>query len=381
MSMFTRNFGEVDLSRAENALQSVACHTAADLVASVASELPLDVFRGKGSKREELKMPSQLEDPDGSEHGLEDWLYRVTISWLLRGNLFGDILETGPGNTLRQVALFHPDDVHPQMEDGVVRWLVNGREVPQGRMLHKRVNPIPGNLLGLSTVSYHAWTIGLSLTSTRFGLRWFQDGAHPSGILRNNESSLDGAGQAETAKARFLAAVRGTREPLVLGKGWEWKQIQISPNESQFLETQHWSAAECARMFGPGIPEILGYSDEKQALTYANIVDRDLQVLKYALNKWLRRLERLLSMFLPAPQYVVFNRDALLQTNTLQRYQAHASALDKQWKTVNDVREIEDMKPVPWGDQPNPIPGATPPADNAQAQEPAKPIVGSGGAK
>jgi HK97 family phage portal protein len=365
--LFRQSFEQVDLSAAESSLQSVAVRGAVDLIASVASELPVDVFRGRGATREELRLPGYLEDPDGSEQGLPDWCYRVLVSWLLRGNLYGDVLERGPGGVLRQVDLFHPDRVSPQVEDGVVRWFTQGKEIPAGRMLHRRVNPMPGWILGLSPVAYHAWTIGLSLTATRFGLQWFQDGAHPSGVLRNTETTLDKT-QADTVKDRFLAALRGTREPVVLGKGWEWQQLQLNPEESQFLETQGFSAAECARMFGPGIAEILGYGGEGSTLTYANVVDRDLHVLKYALNRWLRRLERLLSEFLPRPQYVRFNRDALLEMDMLRRYQAHAIALDKRFKVVNEVRDKEDMPPVEWGDEPNAVPGAAPePSDEDEA--------------
>jgi HK97 family phage portal protein len=306
-------------------------------------------------------MPGWLQDPDGSDQGLEDWCYRVLVSWLLRGNLYGDVLERGPAQMLKQVDIFHPDRVHPLIEDGEVKWLHQGREVPTNRMLHRRVNPVPGCLLGLSPVAYHAWTIGLNLTTTRFGLQWFQDGAHPGGVLRNTEVDLSKPGVAETAKDRFMAALRGSREPLVLGKGWEWQQIQLNPDESQFLETQGFTAAESARIFGPGIAEILGYGTKGSSLTYSNLIDRDLHVLKYALNKWLRRLERLLSMFLPRPQYVRLNRDALLETDTLRRYQAYAIALDKRFKVVNEIRDKEELPPVDWGDEPNPTPGAAPP--------------------
>jgi HK97 family phage portal protein len=365
LSLVRQQFNEVDLSAAESALQSVAVRSAVDLIASVASELPVDVFRGKGAARQELPLPGWLEDPDGSEQGLPDWCYRVLVSWLLRGNLYGDVLERGPGGVLRQVDIFHPDRVHPQLEDGQVAWFVEGREVRS--MLHRRVNPVPGQILGLSPVAYHAWTIGLSLTATRFGLQFFRDGAHPGGVLRNTESPLDET-QAKKAKDIFLAALRGTREPLVFGKGWEWQQIQLNPEESQFLETQGFSAAECARIFGPGIAEILGYGGEGSTLTYANLIDRDLHVLKYALNRWLRRLERLLSEFLPRPQYVRLNRDALLETDTLSRYQAHAIALDKRFKVVNEVRGKEDMLLVEWGDEPNATPGAAPPSNGPDEQ-------------
>jgi HK97 family phage portal protein len=360
VGLFRQSFNEVDLSAAESSLQSVAVRSAVDLIASIASELPLDIFRGRGSARQELNMPGYMEDPDGSDQGLEDWCYRVVVSWLLRGNLYGDVLDRGPGGILRQVDIFHPDRVHPQLENGLVRWFHEGREITAGRMLHRRVNPVPGWLLGLSPIAYHMWTIGGSLSATRFGLQWFQDGAHPGGILRQTEKPIEDETKAKLIKDRFMAALQGTREPVVLGKGWEWTQLQVNPEESQFLETQGFSEAQCARIFGPGIAEILGYGGEGSTLTYANLIDRDLHVLKYALNKWLRRLERLLSQFLPRPQYARFNRDALLETDTLRRYQAHAIALDKRFKVVNEVRDKEELPPVDWGDEPNATPGAAP---------------------
>ncbi|MFD5217471.1 phage portal protein [Streptomyces tendae] len=370
LSLFktARSYGDVDLSRAESSLQAVAVWSACDLIASIISELPVGVFRGEGEDARKLpKLPGWLEDPDGSGHGLADWRYQAMMSWLLRGNLFGDELQRATAGFLQQVRLFHPDEISGWLDEGEVRWAVNGQQVTDPRsFLHRRVNPLPGVELGMSPVRLHATTIGLQLTGARFGLQWFQDGAHPSAILKNTEVALDD-GQVRTAKDRFLAALRGTREPVVFGKGWEYETIQVAPEESQFLQTQGYSAAECARIFGPGIAEILGY-ETGGSMTYANIQDRELTLLKFSIGKWIRRMERLLSEFLPRPQYVKLNRDALLETNTLQRYTAHASALSNNWETINEVRRLEELPPVPWGDAPF-TPGAEPPADDPQAEE------------
>ena len=321
-------------------------------------------------------MPWWLEDPDGDGHGLEDWRYRAVMSWLLRGNLFGNVLERAPTGTgfLRQVDLFHPDQVSGTLEDGRVKWFVSGQDAPRD-FLHRRVNPVPGVVLGRSPIQVAATNIGVQLASTRFGLQWFQDGAHPNALLTNSEVPLDDA-QIRQVKDKFLAALRGKREPLVYGKGWQYQSIQLNPEESQFLQTQGYSAAECCRIFGPGYAEILGY-ESGGSMTYSNVVDRDLHLLKYSLNKWLRRLERLLSEFLPRPQYVRLNRDALLETSTLQRYQAHASALTNLWRTVNEVRDDEDLPPVPWGDQPNTKNTSPAPAEQGAPTDPA---AGDGGA-
>lgn len=362
-------YQDVDASREDTALQSVAVAAAADLIASIASELPVDVFRGRGRSREQIAMPRRMQDPDGSGYGLEDWTYRALLSLLLRGNLYGIVVDRSP-TFLEQVELLHPDRVSGTVEPGgSVRWTVAGRDVTrQSDFLHRRAYPLPGVVLGRSPIAYHASTIGVTLSSTQFGWQWFRDSGHPSGILRNQEVPLTPE-TARSAKDRFLSALRGSREPLVLGKGWEWQQVQVNPDESQFLETMGYSEAQCARIFGPGIAEVLGY-ETGGSLTYSNIQDRDLHLLKYALNRWLRRMERLLSEFLPRPQYVMFNRDALLQTNTLQRYRAYASSLDNRWKTVNEVRDLEDLPPVPWGNEPNPTSGAaSEPAGSAESED------------
>ncbi|WP_431997781.1 phage portal protein [Streptomyces fungicidicus] len=364
----SRSYADVDLSKAESSLQAVAVWSACDLIASVVSELPVGVFRGEGEDARKVNTPWWLEDPDGSGHGLADWRYQAVMSWLLRGNLFGDELQRATAGFVQQVRLFHPDEISGWMEEGQVRWAVNGQQVTDARtFLHRRVNPLPGVVLGMSPVQLHATTIGLQLTGARFGLQWFQDGAHPSAILKNTEVGLDD-GQVRTAKDRFLAALRGSREPVVFGKGWEYETIQVAPEESQFLQTQGYSAAECARIFGPGIAEILGY-ETGGSMTYANIQDRELTLLKFSIGKWIRRTERLLSEFLPRPQYVKLNRDALLETNTLQRYQAHASALSNNWETINEVRRLEELQPVPWGDAPFTPAAAPADTDDAQAEE------------
>lgn len=345
-------YDRVSLSRAEDSLQRVAVWAAVDLIASLGSELPIDVFRGYGSDRQSLPVPPWLMDPAADGQGVEDWLYQLLMSWLLRGNAFGIIRDrhARTGTFPTAIELLNPDDVRVWMSgDGPV-FSYDGRPIPAEDLFHLRVYPMPGFVLGMSPIQHHAATIGLGISVTRFGLQWFADGAHPGGLLTNEEADLNPE-QANTAKARFMSALRGSREPVVLGRGWRYQSVQIAPEESQFLETNRFTAAECARIFGPGIAEVLGY-ESGGSMTYSNVESRSTHLLVYALNRWLRRAERALSHMLPRGQYVRFNRDALLQTTTLTRFQAHEIALRNSWTTVNEVRELEDMPPVEWGDEP-----------------------------
>ncbi|GAA2364764.1 phage portal protein [Streptomyces carpaticus] len=353
---------------AEAALQSVAVSAAVDLLASLASELPVDVFRGAGADRTEVPMRRHpwLADPAGTGHGLQDWIYQLMMSWLLRGNAYGLVHERGP-TAITQLEWMPPDAVAVQDADasrpGPVQWSLAGTAVQigdnVGDLVHRRINPSTGRLLGVSPIRHHMHrVIRQSLVAAEFGQRWFTDGGHPSALLTNEEAPID-EDTARVVKRRFLAALRGSREPVVFGKGWKYQPLQVNAEESQFLETQGYTAAECARIFGPGIAEVLGYSTGG-SLTYTNVQAQGTHLLTYSVNRWLLRVERALGLLLPAGQYAVINRDAMLQSTTLERHQAHASALDKRWRTVNEIRELENLRPVPWGDGPNPVPGAPP---------------------
>lgn len=356
---------DVGLSNSETALQSVAVRSTVDLIASLASEMPMAVYSGEGKDRQRRVTPSYLLDPAGDGNGRADWCYQLLMSWLLRGNAYGDILDTSRTGTPTQVALHHPDEVSGWLEDGRPVWTVAGRRVAEpARFWHQRVNPVPGRVLGLSPIAFHATTIGLSITSTRFGEQWFRDGAHPSAMLTNELAEIDQP-QAQVIKDRFLAALRGTREPVVLGKGWQYKAIQINPEESQFLKTQAYTEAQCCRIFGPGFAEVLGY-ESGGSMTYANVESRAVILLVHSLDKWLCRLERAFSEMLPRPQYVHLDRSSLLRTTTLDRYRAHQLSLAGQWRTPNEIRALENLPPVSWGDAPIMTTAASEPSETSE---------------
>lgn len=361
----TGAYDEVDLTFTGASLQKVAVWSSVDFMASLASELPIDVYRGAGSGRVKLPTPDYLEDPGGDGQGAADWIFQLMVSWLLRGNALGNELATKSGHPTA-IEWQHPDRVNVWLDaDKNPVWSVDGHRLD--RPFFRRAYPMPGNLLGMSPIEYAATTIGLGIAVNRFGRQWFNDGAHPGALLTNSEVELDET-QVKTARRRFMAAMRGTRQPAVLGKGWDYEQIQISPEESQFLETNEFTSAECARIFGGGaLAAILGY-ETGGSMTYTNIQARAQDLLRYAMNRWLRRVDRVLSAMLPAPHYARLNRDALLEATTFERFKVHEIALRNRIRTVNEVREIEDERPVPWGDEPNPIPGAA--ADPAPDDDP-----------
>lgn len=355
----------VDLSRTDSAMQKIAIFSSINTIGNLPRMLPGNVFIGEGKEKRRLSTPSWLNDLGGTGHGLSDWLWQVVYCLGLRGNGVGKVVDRDPRTGQpRTIDLQHPDGVgvRKDRDSGLPLWRFGATDVDRGDVWHCRLFPTPGQTLGLSPIAVHALSIGLGLSAQQFGAQWFLDGAHPSSILSNPNAGPEQITQdaAQVVKQRFLNAVKGTREPVVLGGGWQYQAIQVAPAESQFLETQKYTSAECARIFGPGMPEILGY-ESGSSMTYTNQETRSLDLLTYTLDPWLVFLEGLVTSLLPTRQYYKFERKALLRTDTLTRFKVHEIALRNQVETVNEVRELEDQQPVPWGDVPQQAAPAAPP--------------------
>jgi HK97 family phage portal protein len=353
----------IPMGTMEDALRGVAVAAAVDLLAGVTSELPIEVFSGTGASRVRRPVPGNLLDPAGDGDGVANWLYMLLGSWLLRGNNMGAILDQRQ-TYIAQLDLWDPDVTVPSVSEGKVSWTHRGKAVTEP-MWHGRVHPLPERVLGQSVIGRHASQLKMPLAAQRFGLDWFERGGRPGTILSNDQADIFTftPDQIGSIKARFTAGLTGT-EPSLLGRGWTWQQVQIKPEESQFLATIGASDAQCARMFGPGVAEVLGY-ESGGSMTYTNVDSRMLQLFILTLGKWLQRADRVLSMMLPRPQYAMLDRDAILATTTLQRYQAHASALKAQWKVPNEVRDVEYLPPVPWGNEPITSSGSADPGTSA----------------
>lgn len=346
----------VDLSTTEASLQKVAVYASVRLLREVVNSIPIDFFSkgGPGERPRQVAPPSWLEDPAGDGYGLTDWLTQVTYCDAMRGNVVGLVAGRDRNYRPTQIVLQHPDAVHVHRDpNGKPEWNIGGRSITGDDtedVWHRRSFSVPGSIWGVSPIGAHALTIGLGIASEQFGAQFFIDGGHPTALFQNTQKTISPE-KATTIKKRIRAVLAGNREPLVLGADWKYTPLQVSPNDSQFLETNNYSSSECARIFGPGMPSVLGY-ETGGSLTYANVEQYNQQLLTFTLDPWLVRLERILYELLPRPQFAKFNRGALLRTDLLTRYKAHEIALRNEFAIVNEVRDLEDKPPVPWGNEP-----------------------------
>jgi HK97 family phage portal protein len=343
----------------ETAQALPALYACVRVVAELSSMLPIHAYR-TGSREPVDPAPRVLDEPAaGWPWG--DWCHAVLRSALTTGNQWGLIVDRD-GASLRpsQVELLADGRVTVRTEIDHARggyrhaYRLDGREVDRDTLWHFRGHTAAGSVLGLSPVAYARECIGQGLGAARFGADFFGSDAVPIGVIEDdgtNRAALGNQDQLDAAVLRWSAS-RGTkRSTAALAPGLKWRQVSIPPEDSQFLETQRWTAQEVCSVFGVP-PEEIGQSSGN-SMTYGNIETRGIALLRYGLDPWLVRLERAVTRdFLPRGQYAKFTRAGLLRTDTLTRLQAYEIGLRTGIYTRAEVREWEDLAPLPAGTVP-----------------------------
>jgi HK97 family phage portal protein len=328
----------------DQALRLSAVWACVRLLADAVSTLPLDVYR-RGDRDPLPELPPLLRTP-AAGMSLNEWLYAVMVSLLLRGNAYG-IVTGRSGSTLlpAQVDLAHPDRLGVTvLPDGRVQHRLNGKELDPADVWHVKAYAFPGTVLGLSPVEYARQTIGLGLAAEKFGAQFFGDGSVPSGVIyADRDPKADGA---RKLQAEWVAARKGNRHPAVL-HGARFEALTVKPEESQFLGTIDANVNAVARIFG--VPPEMIAGTTAGPLAYTSPEMRSLDLLTYTVRGWLVRLENAISALLPSTQHARFNAAGMVRVDLKSRYEAHEIAIRAGFLTVNEVRALEDRGPLPEG--------------------------------
>lgn len=349
-----------------SALTHAASSACVDTLATSVSALPLDAVRVDGERRVPVSPAPPLIDAPSGLVQRDVWLYQVMQSMLTDGNVFGVVAGVGRRGYPEQIELLDPATVTMRQvgDDGVARVAVNGvsRALwPIGDIWHVPGRFVkPGSPFADSPVERARATIGSAIAARDFGSQFFADGGHPGGLLQADQELTED--QAKAAKAAWLNAVKGNREPAVLGSGWTYTPIMVDPNDSQFIELQQFAIEEACR-FWRVPPSMVYAATSGSSVTYANVTQADLAYLKHSLEGHLVRLERALSALMPRSQVARFNRNAFLRSDPVTRSEVVDRRLRNETLTVNEARSLEDEQPFPGGEYDEPgIPGGGKPA-------------------
>ncbi len=334
-----------------SALQLSAVWACVSLIVDLIASMPVDIYaKGKDGILTPVETaPSIITKPSLRGLTRREWVSQGLHSAVLRGNGFA-IVTAFDRNSLPSAAEWVCNEDMSVEEVNALAppvYRLAGQVIDSARVIHLRANLVPGSVVGLSPIEFQAQTLGIGLAAQKFGAQWFGQGAHPSALLTTDHPLKPE--QADAMKKRWIAALKGKREPAVMGAGIKYTPVQVTPNESQFLETMNANMADIARIFKVPV-ELIGGAADGSSVTYANREERGLDLLAFTVQPWITKLEDLLDAMLPPGLVVKFNIDAMLRVDLITRFQAHAIALQNHFETLDEVRALENLAPLNNGE-------------------------------
>lgn len=341
------------------ALSCMAVYAAVRILSETIGSLPGHVMRQTDvGKEKALTHPlySIIHEQPNPEQTAMEWRETAMCHLLLRGNHYSEKQYDNGG---RLIALWpiHPDRVtieraNPNAPLSYRVSIPGGGEVRLGpdRMLHLRGMGSNG-VTGFSPIAVARQAIGLAIAAQEYGARLFRNDTRPGGVLEHPQKL------SEPAYKRLRESIENQHQGLsnahrmmILEEGMKWSQVGINPDDAQFLESRKFSVTEVARMFN--LPP--HFLRDLERATFSNIEQQGIEFVVYSLRPWVVRIEQRLKIELLSPldrvtHFIKYNVDGLLRGDIQTRYNAYHVAKQDGWLNADEIRELEDMNPIPNG--------------------------------
>ncbi len=328
----------------KSALRHSAVWACLRLRADMISSLPIDVYRRVGGRQVEVAKPGWLRSPFPS-WDFGSWLWATQFDLDRNGNTIGIVTRTDAQGRVSQVEPVAIGDVSMRVKGRrVSEYRVNGEKIDERYIWHERQYRIPGSPVGLSPIEFAAWSIGGYLSAQQFALDWYENGAAPAGVLRNTVLQEIPPEVATAAKAKFKAATQD-RDLFVTGKAWEWTPSQGDASSAAFLDQMQYGITDICRFLSvPG--DMIDAPADGSRITYANVTQRNVQLLVVNLAAPIKRREDAITGGLPQPQFAKLTSDAILRMDPLTRAQVLKIEIDSRARLPSEWRALNNLEPL-----------------------------------
>lgn len=345
------------------AMQTTAVYACVRILAEAVASLPLHVYeyQDDGGKKQVHDHPLYYLLHDEPNPEMTSFVFRETLMshLLIWGNAYAQIIRDGTGRVLGLYPLL-PDKMDVQRDDRGNIYYVYSRNSDENpmfkeygdiRLKAEEVLHIPGlgfdGLIGYSPIAMAKNAVGMTLACEEYGASFFANGANPGGVLEHPGVLKDPSKVRESWNSVYRG-VNNAHKIAVLEEGMKYQQIGIPPEEAQFLETRKFQINEIARLYRIP-PHMIGDLDKS---SFSNIEQQSLEFVKYTLDPWVIRWEQSLqrSLLLPGEKgkyFIKLNVDGLLRGDYQSRMNGYAVGRQNGWFSANDIREMENMNPIP----------------------------------
>lgn len=324
-------------------------------VSGLLGRLPWDAYRNLAGRPEEKLEPTppllyQPNPPETRMSSFRSW----GLDYLWHGNAIGVIAARSPLNWptaaipvsassvgVRRITKWDTD-ARPDLPVGALEYSIGELRFSAAEVIHFKGPCQPGAVRGMGVLENHLNTLSLAQDQNKQARAITNHGV-PTGVLETEDPDVDDT-QAEDMKKKWLAS-QATRSIAVLSPGTKFKPLSWNPEQLQLLEARKFTLNELELLFGLPVGWLGGTDSSRK---YANVSQDDVSFMKWSMGDHIEQFEQTLTLVHPRGTSVRANQDAVLQADTLTRYQAHTIATAGQaWLLPDEVRKIEKYPPLP----------------------------------
>lgn len=339
------------------AMKISAVYRCVNCITDAISQLPLEPFKvdKRGYKRKLKNNPLYkiLNQNPNQRMTRATFLSLMVQSTLLTGNAYAYILRGIDGKV--EQLIFIPSNyvtiISPKNIVDSPEYLINGinGNVKEKDLIHI-LNFSYDGVIGISTLAHAANTLGLAYDSEQHARNFFLNGASVGGYLKTG-SSLN-AEQKQKLKQQWVdsmgSAKGSTNSVAILSGDQEFKQITLSPEQSQLLASREFDVVSICRYFGVSPIKCFDLSHANYASSEAANLSFLTDTLQPILQKFELEFER--KLFPNEEVDVRFDVTALLRSDkaglsTYYREMFNLGAL-----CINEIRKDLDLMPIEGGD-------------------------------
>lgn len=348
----------------QTAMRVSAVYASINLIGGAIASLPLPIYQRTPDGRERVDHDLWWllnEQPHPAWSAASFWEY-LAASKLLLGDAYAEIMRASPNSP--KIVGFEPrhkSRITTQRVDGRLIYVHQDddgktRAIDQDDMLHI---PGPGfnGLTGMSQIR-HALrnSAGIALAADEYSASFFGNGARPDFAIEwpgdlNQE-------QRDMMRAAWMEKHGGLKNahiPTFLSGGAKVHELTMNAEDAQLIDTRRFQVEDIARIFGVP-PHMIGHTTA--ATSWGSGVEQmSIGFVKYTLQRHLVKFEQEINRKcwpVRTRHFCEFATAGLERGDYKSRNEGYRIALGRAgepaWMTINEVRKLENLKPVQGGD-------------------------------
>lgn len=223
---------------------------------------------------------------------------------------------------------------------------------PQRDVLHVPSMISDDGIIGKGVIKNARLSIGFGLATEKYGSNWFTGDGIPRVVVTHpGKPSPEARKNFRKEWDEIHGGPRGSKVALA-AEGMDIKVLNISAEDSQFLETRQHNIEEIARWYGVP-PHMIQHL---LRATFNNIEHQQIEFVTFSLLPWLKLWEqelwaKLLTEEEQKEMYFEFNVNALLRGDAKTRGEFYRAMVSTAIYSPNECREFENMNPYEGGEQ------------------------------